>query len=592
MRLIQTASNLILILALFSLALACGGGGGGSTSANARNGDAVTVRFKLSENDDIFVYDLNGTFENPGEPITTSKYDPVNRTATIEIDPIQSYRIRLKSNGIEFIEFIILKTDFDNAVDNRLDMGEMNGATTYFSSLAFKNSASSSKARGKSVDVESALQNLFNTINNANIDTDGNKLAAITSLREMTLSKVQNIAGISPTQKAMINMYSLSIKRITKAQEQGVTIDQNLWDNMVDVLVDMNKEAEANPNNNNIMQKYIQNFNTGNSPLAQVKLDKTDLDSFFIGSESSLDDFLNVAQSDNPNEQIFLSQILSFEEYAVIDISGGPNATNYPVTFQDTLPASINNAGQRKNQIVLRQISGGPLTMGSLPTELGRDGDETQHNVELTKNYYIGVFEITQGQYQQITGLTPSTSTGESRPVENVSWNEARGGNNSSPSNTSFIGILKSKTENLGFDLPTEAEWEFACRGTGVNSALSNGTNLSDTNKDSNLDSLGRYVENGGLTNEHANVKSFNGNAFGLFDMHGNVSEWVRDWYAPFSAASSVNPTGPASGESKTVRGGSWIQFAKDCRSASRASGGTPDSKNGTIGFRIILIRD
>jgi formylglycine-generating enzyme required for sulfatase activity len=239
--------------------------------------------------------------------------------------------------------------------------------------------------------------------------------------------------------------------------------------------------------------------------------------------------------------------------------------------------------------------------MGSPGNELGRnDHDETQHTVTLTKPFYMGIYEITQAQYQNVMGSNPSYfkagAHAPKRPVEQVLWDMVRGGGwpGGSPADTTFMGKLRSKTGHA-FDLPTEAQWEYACR-AGTTKALNNNTALKDTEQDPNMDILGRYWDNGGrlwrsdgVNGAHTTVGSYQANNWGLYDMHGNVWEWCLDWYDWRSYdGDATDPTGPPSGSYRVKRGGGWSSDARWCRSACKFEY-SPDMTYNDIGFRLVL---
>ena len=261
-------------------------------------------------------------------------------------------------------------------------------------------------------------------------------------------------------------------------------------------------------------------------------------------------------------------------------------------------------------KLVLRRVEPGTFTMGSPESELGRSSDETQHEVTITKPFYIGVFEITQTQYQLIAGYNPSEFKGDTKPVHNVSYNDIRGRekgaawpDNDDVDDYSFLGKLRARSK-MNFDLPTEAQWEYACR-AGTTTALNNGTNLSCTNlyineKDVNLDKLGRYWFNGGVTRNDYTYKgptyvgAYQPNAWGIYDMHGNVCEWCLDFYSYSGYEPVSDPKGPSEGNSRVLRGGSWISFyAYYCRSAYRYYNYNcyPDNGSNTRGFRVALVQ-
>ena len=317
--------------------------------------------------------------------------------------------------------------------------------------------------------------------------------------------------------------------------------------------------------------------------------------------------------------------------YMVVDVSGGAAASSYPVTYHvsaEALPAGgLSNDLYRTMWLVMRrvrtQVAGsttenGIFTMGSPVGELQRTAaSETPHVVTLTNDFYVGVFGVTQSQWQQVIGDVRSRPSNfnnadywMTRPVEQVSYDDIRGtlaqGGGEWPTNgnvyaSSFMGRLRDRTGLATFDLPTDAQREYACR-AGTSGALNDGTaNITNANSDARLNLLGRYKFDGGYiggtaapaagcapTNGTAVVGSYLPNAWGLYDMHGNVWEWCLDWYvADLTAASVTDPKGAASGSFRVVRGGGWRDTASLCRSACRSSN-TPSSRYLAYGFRLV----
>ena len=259
--------------------------------------------------------------------------------------------------------------------------------------------------------------------------------------------------------------------------------------------------------------------------------------------------------------------------YLVIDLSGGTSAASYPVTALDAPPEGGWIDEYKTTKLVLRRIESGSYKMND------------SYDVTISQPFYMGVFEVTQKQYQLVTGSNPASYKGEARPVEQVSWNTIRG--NSSTHNwpsvttvdaNSFMGKIRTKT-GLTFDLPTEAQWEYACR-AGTTSKYNNG---GDTEAD--LKTLGRYASNGGSANKHANVGSYLPNAWGLYDMHGNVLEWCLDWRGNLS--SGIDPVGASSGSYRMERGGGWNDSMGICTSSYRNFNCPPTDANIYRGFRL-----
>ena len=266
--------------------------------------------------------------------------------------------------------------------------------------------------------------------------------------------------------------------------------------------------------------------------------------------------------------------------YCVVDLSGGADATSYPVTYLTDVPSGGWTDEYKTTKLVLRRIEPGTFTMGCETTEVGYFGDEAvPHEVTITEPFYMGVFEVTQKQYELVTGSNPSSYKGDMRPVEYVSWDNIRGDSSTYnwPSSlnvdaSTFMGKLRAKTGISTFDLPTEAKWEYACR-AGTTSIYNNGGDSED-----DLKLVGRYSGNksdgkGDYSDAHTTVGSYMPNAWGLYDMHGNVLEWTLDWYqegSSFTSAAVTDPVGPASGGNRVLRGGCWYDDARYCRSADR----------------------
>ena len=224
-------------------------------------------------------------------------------------------------------------------------------------------------------------------------------------------------------------------------------------------------------------------------------------------------------------------------------------------------------------------IQPGTFTMGSPADEPGRDSDETQHKVTLTKGFYMQTTEVTQGQWKAVMGNNPSgfKDCGDNCPVENVSWNDAQ----------KFIKKL-NELDGGGnkYRLPTEAEWEYAARAGGTTTPFAFGKCLStdDANYDGNYPLEG--CPKGKDREKTIPVGSLKANDWGLYDMHGNVWEWCEDWHGDYPTGSVTDSVGPEAGSGRVVRGGGWNNNARNCRSANR-NNNSPDNRNDNIGFRL-----
>ena len=294
-----------------------------------------------------------------------------------------------------------------------------------------------------------------------------------------------------------------------------------------------------------------------------------------------------------------ISALTGGSPYMVIDLSGGEDAHSYPVSYLNQIPSGGWTEEYKTTKMVLRLIPPGKFMMGSPSDELGRGSGETLHEVTLTKPFYAGVFEVTQKQWQLVMGSNPSQYKGDTRPVECVSYNAIRGSINGAgwPAHNqvdadTFMGRLRSKV-NMLFDLPTEAQWEYACR-AGSGTSWNNGTTITNTYKDGNLNKLGRYSynqsdEKGGYKSGHTAVGSYLPNVWGLYDMHGNVEEWCLDWYGNYPTAPTTDPVGYSTGSYRVFRGGNYSYSADYCRSGFRNY--TGPTYQYYVGFRVFLVQ-
>ena len=308
---------------------------------------------------------------------------------------------------------------------------------------------------------------------------------------------------------------------------------------------------------------------------------------------------LNI-KSSNLKIKVEAEEVTSEATYLVVDLSGGTSASSYPVSYLSSVPEGGWSDEYKTTKLVLRLVQPGTFTMGSPTTEVGRDtsaNGELQHDVTLTKPYYIGIFETTQRQYELITGSDPADlNIGQKYPVEQVSYDMIRGTTqgkkwpeNNNVDSGSFMGILRAKT-GLTFDLPTEAQWEYACRAT-TTTALNSGKDLTNASVCPNMAEVGRYTHNtnDGKGNNFVEPGQYLVNNWGIFDMHGNLAELCLDYYADYSGSAAVtDPKGPSTGTLRVKRGGSWQDIASECRSARRVGVDSNFHNQGT-GFRVVV---
>jgi formylglycine-generating enzyme required for sulfatase activity len=265
-----------------------------------------------------------------------------------------------------------------------------------------------------------------------------------------------------------------------------------------------------------------------------------------------------------------------------------------PMPRQSTLPRGLKNSISM--ELVL--VPAGKFTMGSPKTEKDRGADETEHEVEISRSFYMGVYEVTQAEYASVMGEQPSSfsRTGRARarvkgqdtsrfPVDNVSWEDAQ------KFCRKLSALAKEKNAKRTYRLPTEAEWEYACRGGSPSrTAFHYGSSLSS--RQANFDGTYPYggAARGPFLNRTTKVGSYAANAFGLYDMHGNVWEWCADAYGRdyYAKSPKKDPQGPRTGARRVLRGGSWYVDGQYCRSAGRYHL-PPEWRDFNIGFRVVV---
>ncbi len=247
----------------------------------------------------------------------------------------------------------------------------------------------------------------------------------------------------------------------------------------------------------------------------------------------------------------------------------------------------------------LALIPPGKFLMGSPESEIEREADEQQHEVVITKPFHMGVHEVTQGQYQKVIGknpafFNPGGGGSPDHPVEQVLWRDAV------EFCSRLSGLEEEKKAGRTYRLPTEAEWEYACR-AGGSTVFHFGAALSS--KQANFNGAFPYgaAANGPYLAKTAKAGSYPANAFGLHDMHGNVWEWCSDWYDEnyYKNSPREDPQGPPAGVLPTgfkdfyrvARGGCWLDEARGCRAAYRFRF-MPSDPYRLVGFRVVCVVD
>jgi formylglycine-generating enzyme required for sulfatase activity len=234
--------------------------------------------------------------------------------------------------------------------------------------------------------------------------------------------------------------------------------------------------------------------------------------------------------------------------------------------------------------MTLVELPPGRFTMGSAAIESGRSDDEVLHDVEITRPFLLGQNEVTQLEWRTVMGAAPShfSTCGPRCPVENVTYLEVQ----------KFLDKLNAHPpQTLRYRLPTEAEWEYACRARSTG-PFSTGENLTTAQANYNGRQPYGSFPAGEFRQKTTPTGTFPLNAWGLADMHGNVWEWTADWYGPYpeGAAANIDPRGPASGEKRVIRGGSWFFDANSARCALRYTH-APQDKGFSLGFRVAADR-
>ena len=219
-------------------------------------------------------------------------------------------------------------------------------------------------------------------------------------------------------------------------------------------------------------------------------------------------------------------------------------------------------------------VNPGTFTMGSPESELKRFNDETQHQVTLTQGYWLGKYEVTQALYEEVMGVNPAVPKGLTLPVVYVDWDDS----------VEFLQKLTQRERQSGrlpegfeYKLPTEAQWEYACR-AGTMTAYSTGESVSHEQAKLKSSQVKNYLA----------VGSYPANPWGFHDMHGNVYEWTADWMGPYPISAVSDPKGPENGSTRVARGGGWGSTSEWLRSANRNRGST-GNRNGNLGFRVSL---
>ena len=319
--------------------------------------------------------------------------------------------------------------------------------------------------------------------------------------------------------------------------------------------------AEAEDWMNTVVMPYRRYWKLQKSMSTKLKKLERVVDKSFSANKKNLENLLE--RIDRLEERVGLQK-----HEISLDVSAAPQIGSREI--------------HHKNMVL---IPGGSFMMGSPAFEPGRHHDESpQHEVTISP-FYMGIYPVTQAEYAEIMSVNDSNFTGKDLPVETVSWYEAVEYCNWLSLKEGLTIAYEIEEKNVswnrgatGYRLPTEAEWEYACR-AGTTTPYNTGNNI--TTEQANYN--GKIFFN---TDATSPVGSFAANPWGLYDMHGNVWEWCWDWFGNYPSAAQTDPVGASSGANRVIRGGSWGNSAQGLRSAYRNSN-DPAYRSGHIGFRL-----
>ncbi len=301
---------------------------------------------------------------------------------------------------------------------------------------------------------------------------------------------------------------------------------------------------------------------------------------------------------DSKNYQIgvFAEDVTEDATYLVLNLS------SYKMTYGTAGPNTASGASSKYAELWFRRVEAGSFVMGSASTETGRTANyEAQHTVTITKTFYVGVFELTEGQYDRINSNTAGTSC---MPKGNLYYSDFRGSTygvtwpnktDHRVDSTSFFGKLRAKTGYaLTFDLPTEAQWEMACRDKGTSDRTTDGFwGSSRWNNgvvfDSNYSGAGDVAWYKGNTSAMQEVGLKGASSIGTYDMHGNALEYTLDWFTENITSYTTDPVGPTSSDYRVLRSGNYGGKGENIRAANRIRF-SPANRNAAITCRVFLL--
>jgi hypothetical protein len=529
-----------LVAGVLALGLACGGGGGADGSSSSTG-----IRFSGKDGDGLKVYGLDGTYSSPSPLYFSGNFiaSGVDNTGTLDVELEKgNYRIRYVDNGLELMEFVVLESDFpaEGSTDRTVNMGEMNGVTTYLSSLFFKE-VSLEKPRAKAAEVLSALEAFF-------------EARGMTSFQNATRGSIETYLRTAE-ERTWANLTMINLRRVANELAAGNAVTQATWDGLVDTITDMAVLDGDGGDPTTLSSTYL-GFADGLPELSESEAEE-----IIIGLSTSGNQFANLLDmaqaADATAFSYFQTQYVEDKVadgiYAFVDLSTGA------VTYADELTL---DATHKDSVMVFSKVP----ASSDYPFFI----DGVDNSISLGE-YYVGVYEVTESQYGQLVSGEFSGDT----PVHSVTHNHA----------LSYATTLGGRLLTGAVNLPTDAQWEIAARGAGATTSDSDTTAYTTWN----------CFDNGGFTSESVAVGSLeNANVYGLYDMNGNVAEYCLDRLT--SITGSSDPVGDTSVVS--VRGGGWLNVKEHCAVGHKEVTYNTDTEqqeqtaNAVTGFRLIFTKN
>ena len=605
---IKFSIAIFVVISLFALT-ACGGGGGGGnsqlppTTANVR----ITIPGDLFENGNSGNARAAATVQslkvsaNPylgnGIPITGNEFQPITGNADLKDsgDYIANLSGLSKSCNYRFQVLFGEGANEKVLLQNHVDVASITEGAS------FKvNDISTKKVLAYEKWLENNPNKTFNTF-----QTDCSKEASkIGYTEDLYFNTLVNFSK---------NDLKESLVKITSGQQASLpTVDSVDAEKLPasSSSGDETKEMvfELTPDEGNIVSGDLYKINptfiirysgqqiaeSDNKVKIENSITVTDLASDKVVKTWKADGTIGISFSEN----------LAYNTSYTLSMSDVSDINGYKViSFKAISFTTVKESSEIENGLSFSLPDGaslevvncpvGAFNMGSLETELGRSTNENQHLVHITKNFYIGKYEVTQAQYKALMGKYPSEySDDTSKPAYTISYEDAK--EYCAALNTRFANSLPN---SYTFDLPTEAQWEYACRAE-TSTSLNSGKNIT-TAADAecaNLNEVGWYAKNSDSTSHPVGQKK--PNRWGIYDMHGNVSEWCNDWYGEDydndnqgqEGYLSNDPKGPKTGELRVVKGGGYYSVPSDCRSARRFGLPPTTNDNKYLGFRVALV--